>query len=205
MRIDMKQLFFSLCLITMFASCDKVDSPYIEEPQPPGDGVTFIGTQITDSVVDPVGASGSAVQNILLEDYTGFKCTNCPDAHAVSDDLIDLYGDQLSVISIHCTEAFAEPDPGAVFPEPFSQDFRTEAGETYVDQFGIFALPTGIVNRGKYDGFFPVAFEAWEAAVEELSTMTSPVKMEVQNVSFANDTLDIDCTFEFLEDLEEHS
>jgi len=200
----MKQLFYLFGLILLFVACDK-ENPYPEGEEPTGPIIAsepFIGTLITPSTVDPVGASSSVVKNLLLEDYTGFKCTNCPDAHEVADEIRTDHGDQVIVMSMHVSSSFAEPEPGAVFPEPFSQDFRTEAGETYVSQFGIAALPSGIINRRKFDNQLPVSFEAWPGAVDGVIDEPGQVGIEIGNVTFDGDTLDVFCEIEFIEDLE---
>jgi len=200
----MKKLIYFLSVIALFSACDKV-SPYPEgdEPLPPvNSSEPFIGTVITESVVDPVGAAEFVTKNILLEDYTGFKCTNCPEAHEIAEDIRDEHGDEVIVMAMHVSSTFAEPDAGSVFPEPFSQDFRTEAGEEYLSQFGIGALPSGIINRAEQNNQLVVAFEAWPATVGGLIGQFSQVNIEVGEVSFANDTLDIFCDMEFLEDLE---
>ena len=130
----MKNLAFLFGFILLMASCDKVDDPYPEggPTNDPGDGSEpFIGTLVIDTMIDPGMASGLVIKNILLEDYTGFKCTNCPQAHDVADDLRATYGEQLIVMSLHVSESFAGPDPGTAF----DIDLRTEDGEIYFPQF----------------------------------------------------------------------
>lgn len=106
-----------------FAACDMVDPPYIENHQG--------------------GDTGQFVKKVLLEDYTGHNCPNCPAAAVTAGQLKGIYGDQLVVMAVHAG-FFAIPDPSN---PPFSNDFRTPAGNTWNDYFKIKFNPNGLVNR----------------------------------------------------------
>ena len=109
-------------MIALTTSCDKVEAPYTTE----------------HAVV-----KGDTVRKVLLEDFTGHECTNCPEAHKKIEDLQKIYGDRIVVMVIH-TGFFAQPDP----PE-FSYDFTNADG----DAIGVFfgadnaSPPIGMVNR----------------------------------------------------------
>ena len=39
---------------------------------------------------------------VLLEDFTGQRCSNCPTATAVIEQLHEAYGEALVAVGIHC-------------------------------------------------------------------------------------------------------
>src|SRR4051812_5513690 len=85
-------LFFALCapfLILLIASCDKIEAPY-REPVPVND---FCTTGIEDSIPH---------KKVLVEDYTGHLCGNCPAAGIyLNDTLKSVYNHCLVIISVH--------------------------------------------------------------------------------------------------------
>lgn len=125
----MKKLIFSLVIAALaFQSCD-----YVEVPQ--------------QSVQGPTpGDSDEVVRKVLLEDYTGHTCGNCPEAAIVAQNAINTYGEQVVVLSVHAG-FFAEPSSA-----PYAADYRTATGDTYDAFFGISAVgnPNGMVNRMDY-------------------------------------------------------
>lgn len=132
--------FLILGIIIGFASCDYIDEPYTT-------GDIAIITKDT-------------VRKILLEDFTGHRCINCPQAHEViHDDIIKRYGDRAIVIATHAN-FFAKPLPGK-----FSYDFRTIMGEELFDYFGLSDLPIGMVNRTPQVGVtaIPMVYTLWLA------------------------------------------
>jgi hypothetical protein len=100
------------------------------------------------------------VKRVLLEDFTGQKCVNCPKAHEIAHDLQNIYGDdELVVVAIHAGW-FATPAN-----EPFTYDFRTEAGNAYESYFSVQTYPTGMVNRVGSGGNYLIDKDGWGTAV----------------------------------------
>ncbi len=200
----MKRIFVLIApLLLMMYSCDKVDNPYPEDFScNSGNGSSSIGTMITNSIISTELASDAVTKSILLEDYTGFKCTNCPDAHEVAQDIRDTYGDQVKIMALHVTDVFAAPTDGTVYPDPFSQDFRTEAGEIYVSQFGVFALPSGLINRNSSNGFYTIPFASWETEIDARINEMADIRMDIFSAHYSEDTLKVNFDIEFLEALD---
>lgn len=177
--MDLKGLFWILIAGTLFVGCDKNVDPF--------DGTTGGST-------GPDTSSSGVVQKVLLEDLTGFRCTNCPQAHAIADNLADIYGEQLIIVGIHCSLQFAFPtgDEG----EPYSTDFRTEAGETYYEEFGMPGLPTGLVSRRIINNSPIIAPPDWAETVSGIITETPRASLEFENVEYnegnRNVTFDLD-------------
>lgn len=139
----MKKIAFLFVLVFgLTAGCD-----YIDDPIQGGDGG---GGNPTDSLV----------QKVLVEDYTGHKCPNCPDAATEAEDLKAIYGDQVVIVAVHAG-FFASPSTG------FETDFTTPEGDAMNGFFGFAAYPTGMVNRKGYPGQHVLNFQAWPPAVAD--------------------------------------
>jgi hypothetical protein len=121
----MKKYLFITSLIILSNSCDVVEGPYITD---------------SDSYVNPE-------KNVLIEDFTGHLCSNCPQAAREISAIHDVYGDQIIALAIHTSTSFARPYLAS--QTGFQYDFRTTWGEAWDNTFGASAigLPRGMVNR----------------------------------------------------------
>lgn len=80
---------------------------------------------------------------VLLEEFTGQNCPNCPKAHEAIEALQQQYGSSIIPVSIHAGNfGLPEGEYGDVF-----QTFKTPEGDQYASQWGIQAYPSGLVNR----------------------------------------------------------
>jgi hypothetical protein len=131
----MKNIYFTLIfLLSVFlASCDKIDDPYTL----------------------PVPVKAWYGKKVLIEDYTGHKCPNCPGAAVDANNLKNLYGEKVIVLAVHAG-FFAKPAPPTL-PE----DFRTLAGDAWNTFFGFTQYPNGMINRKGYPNTHIAASGDW--------------------------------------------
>jgi hypothetical protein len=161
--------------IASLPSCDIIDEPYLI----------------------PVGGSGPGpdenVRKVLLEDFTGQKCPNCPEAADIAHSLKAIYGEQLVLLTIHAGY-YAIPDGD------FTADFRTTEGTELNTFFEIFANPLGMVNRTEYGGNRVMQTGDWESAVAIQTEQDAMAAITVTNTYTAG-TRKLECTLEteFLE------
>lgn len=144
----MKKIDLILPLLLLFTACDQVKEPI--PPALPGNG----------------GGDGPVRKRVLLEDFTGHKCNNCPAAAATAQQLHDIYGEDLVIVGVHTTATFAAPQPGP--NGSYTTDFRTPAGDAYEQAFGISWLPAGMVNRAEHNSSLLLAHSAWPEAVSNM-------------------------------------
>jgi len=109
-------LWAMLIGLFLFSACDKIDEPYKKEVEA-GDGTP-----------------------VLLEEFTGHKCVNCPAAHIQAEQLMEDNNGKVFVISVHAGY-YASPS------EELPEDFRTNIGDELNTAFGVVANPSGLVNR----------------------------------------------------------
>lgn len=124
-----KKIYLLLGVLPLLASCDNIDEAhrYIEEE------------------------AVEVKRNVLLEEFTGQNCPNCPDGHAVIESLEEQYGDQLIVVSIHAGH-FGIPAPyGLMEPE----------GNDYANYWNVQAYPAAVVDRL----MGPMGMADWSGAV----------------------------------------
>lgn len=112
---------------------------------------------------------------MLLNDYTGVKCVNCPRAAEIAHDLQSVYGEKLIVMSIHA---------GAL-STPFSdsEDFRTEEGNTWYGNND--SNPLGTVNA--VDCSNSLQDSKWETTVAKASLIPQTIEISIDN-SYNADT-----------------
>ena len=129
----MKNLIYSIFIISFISSCDIIEEPYLNNN---GGGVDTTSNQY--------------VKNILIEDFTGHLCQNCPDAARELEAIHDVYGAQIIGLAIHVGNTFARPYP--LSEAKFTYDFRSKWGEELDNFFNITdaGLPKGMINRIDY-------------------------------------------------------
>lgn len=184
-----RSILSALAIIAAFAftTCDKVDLP--------NQGNTGGGGGVTDT-------NDVAVQRVVLEDYTGQGCGNCPGAAVVARQLLQAYPDELIVITVHAGY-FADTAMSGGNPYPTS--FSTPAGEDYNTEWTIDLLgnPKGMINRTEYQGNTALGKDNWSPAVADIigSTPTADVDIET-NFNSGNGEVTVEVDYEFLDDLQ---
>lgn len=101
---------------------------------------------------------------VLLEDYTGQLCVNCPNAVTVIDRIHEVYGDNVVAVGIHGGNLALS---GSVSP----LGLCTAEGDEYYRSAGSPAQPSGRVNRTGS----PVTVDRWQPLVAREIGKTAPV------------------------------
>lgn len=114
----------------------------------------------------------AAKRKVLIEEYTGMKCPNCPKGANIIDSLKLIFGANIISVSIH-SGVYAQPSG------IFITDFRTEAGTAYNSYFGVEAFPTGIVNRNLYNDKLKLDISEWNGAVIPQIINESPLGIDI--------------------------
>lgn len=82
--------------------------------------------------------------NAVLEEYTGVRCTYCPDGHKRAQALADANPGKVVLINVH-TGSYATPAAG--WP-----DFTTTFGNDLASMSNLAGYPAGSMNRFTFDG-----------------------------------------------------
>ena len=93
---------------------------------------------MNDVIVPVDTTTNQFVKNILIEDFTGHLCKNCPDAARELDAIHDFYGSRIIGLALHVGTTFGRPYPTDISVNPdqkFIYDFRTNKGEELDNHF----------------------------------------------------------------------
>jgi len=171
-------LYLMMALAGMLAtSCDKLDAPYANEK------VIVLDTNN---------------RKILLEDYTGLKCVNCPAATAGAEALVELYKGQVILMTVHAGY-FAQPDASG----NYTADYRVTEGVNWFNDFLLVSNPMGMVNRTLYNGKQAIGAGSWAEAVGILAQEKEVALITITTDYTAKNRHHITTTIEtkFLEEL----
>tara|TARA_B100001758_G_scaffold123000_1_gene105790 strand:+ start:2649 stop:3581 length:933 start_codon:yes stop_codon:yes gene_type:complete len=171
----MKNAFLYLIFIAFIGiyGCDKIDNPIppvfgdVDWSLYPGDSNNYLTLYNFDDPSSNWSPNINTSKNILLEDFTGHKCVNCPAAAVIAKQLED---DTLNVVLV---TVHAGPSGNNQLQETdteFTTDFTTDAGDVYTtDMPGMFANPLGTINRNPTGGNNTV----WHAASTWVNTVSN--------------------------------
>jgi len=162
-------------LLFNITSCDIIEGPYLIDNN----------TNTVDT--------NTFVKKVLIEDFTGHRCPNCPAAAEELASLQDFYGDRVIGIAIHpSSPAFSTPSP--LTASSYTYDFRTQFGDDIDNIFEIttVGLPRGMVNRTGFDTQHQLGKDEWSSIVQmELEKAPIFGITLSSNVSNGNGTISI--------------
>ncbi|HLG02517.1 MAG TPA: Omp28-related outer membrane protein [Bacteroidia bacterium] len=150
----MKKYLFPIILsAVVIARCD-----YVDVPRQAGGG-------------GPIPTSDT-IRKILLEDFTGHLCTNCPDAALLLDSIQQAFPHQVIGVAVHIG-FFANTCPGSpncptgVPAGAFAEDFRSPEENSYDQVFDAISwpLPMGMVNHNGFPLNIPTPKSSWASLV----------------------------------------
>lgn len=124
-----KYILFLASIMLLLSACDEI---------PP---------KVTGSMgpVEPNPVEDQQRQ-VIIEEFTGVRCVQCPAGSAFIQDLLGIHGDRLVAVSIHAGD-FSPPYSNSLY------DFRTPEGDqllTYLDE--PFGYPSASVDRKLFPG-----------------------------------------------------
>lgn len=169
----------------MIASCDYVEGPY---------GTSFSGGGGGND-------TGQAISRVLVEDFTGHRCGNCPRATERIEELQNLYGDRVVAVAIH-VGFFATPSSSGLF----TADYRTPVGNELDQHYGnsVAGLPNGLIHRSMANGNGILDVNAWAPKVVSILAQAPKLKLNLQaNFSNANRLASANLEIQALENIQE--
>ena len=130
----------------IFTACEEFETDEILVPLTARE--TQDSTPITQTQNEPA---------ILIEDFTGWNCPNCPDGTSILNSLKETYGERLVVSAVH-QGSFAKPKA-----ENNNLDLRTPYGDELGSKFGLSSWPNAVINRK----IGPLQRGDWETKIQE--------------------------------------
>lgn len=187
--MKIQHFLFLFIALVFVQSCDYVDAPYIQ--------VGANGCTVAEPTFTP---RTNPVRKVLIEDFTGHRCGNCPRAAEKLADIYNNHPDQIVAVAIHSELSgyFTAPLPGT---GKYSYDFRTELGKAIDQKFGVSSagIPNGTVNRKKINNSAVISFTQWENQVNQLLAL--PPDMDIQIKNFFDHTDSSLCSYVYVQAL----
>ena len=121
-------------------------------------------------------APAAVARCILIEDFTGQRCVNCPDATEELETLQKTYGaDTVIVVGIH-----SGPFGVKSMPNPNYQALATDLGDEYYAHWGIEAQPGVMINRHGSPVYDPKQYASFVSTQLKQST---PLSLSIENTN----------------------
>lgn len=113
--------------------------------------------------VEPV----EVAKRVLIEDFTGQRCVNCPNASEMIESLQEQYGEEnVIAVGIH-SGPFSKTASG----RPLS--LWTETGDYYFNSWNIDAQPTGVIDRKTVSS----TYQSWGTIVRDALQASAPLTL----------------------------
>ena len=149
------KLLITLCLaLILVHACDHLD----------------LNERFTPITPDP----SATEKNVLIEDFTGQRCSNCPLAHEEVERLQFAYGrNRVIAVAIHGGPQAVDETSTTV------RGLANEEGKEYNRRLGTFSYPKGRVDRrGEL-----LDIEKWNTSVLSRLSHRPEVKLQITDVS----------------------
>jgi len=137
-------------------------------------------------------------RTVLLEEFTGVRCANCPAGAELAQQLANESGGRVVIISIHSSGAFAIPYSGEV-------DFRTSQGDKIENLLGkASGYPSAAINRNLFDGEQTpiVTSTSWSKHITNQLEEAPTVDIEL-TATLNNGIIEVNCALNILKDIAE--
>lgn len=199
--------------IAVVSSCDKIDEPI--KP------ALLLDTSFYDGnwadYPDPVFVPNTNTdRNVLLEDFTGHKCPNCPAAATEAKIIEAANPTRVFVASIHAgstglgnfqslaLDCGQISNPDGEFCTAFYCAEGIEYGQTFSSGYGFIGNPQGTISRVSFAGSEMFQFKTeWSTRVDEVLT-ANELKINIQaqsNYYPTSNGMYLHVETEFLQDL----
>ena len=110
-------------------------------------------------------------RNVLIEDFTGQRCVNCPTATWQIEQLQEQYGTNAVIaVGIHS-------GPLGFAGNSSNIGLMTDTGNEYYNHWGVEYQPAGVIDRN--GGV--LAYTDWQAKVYEELQKPAPLSLEIEN------------------------
>lgn len=165
----------TLMFAILISACDIIDEPYINQP--------INGDE-----------TGETVQKVLLEEFTGHKCPNCPEGAATAEQLKQAYGNKFIIIAYHAG-FFARTY------NDFPEDYRTVVGNELNSNFNVQNYPAGVINRTEFNSSLVMGNTSWPSATAEIIDNEPRLHLTIEH-TFTSGNLSVTVNAKALSDIE---
>lgn len=175
----MKRLFFTVLSLGFFlVSC--------KETPPP---INYGGAKVVDTTYEDVANIPAAEPHeVLVEEFTGQSCTNCPAAHESLEKIREEHNDHVNIIGLYY-EGISQTKP----PTGYKYDLRQPAAKEIANTVygGVNSIPSAGVERYSPGGSgIKLGQAEWGNAITTRLAVPTPVNMKIESRYNATDRID---------------
>lgn len=162
---------FLVAMILLLGSSCKEVPPFIDYSEP------ILLAKDTTYVVQTLPSPQP--KNVLIEDISGVRCVNCPDAAVTAHEIRDDHPGRVVVMTLHSWKFSG-------FTRPIADTFNTQVATDIIDNLigSPSGLPTGSVDRktytGKTDPLLPPP--TWASFVNDQLNEKSAVNLDLETI-----------------------
>ena len=117
-------------------------------------------------------------RKVIIEEFTGVRCVNCPAGSAEIQNLLSFYGDRLIAISIHAG-FYANPYPESQY------DLSTTEGSSLENFLGLpVGYPTSVIDRKLFQGEPDLQLEgttSWGGYIAQELEEDAKITLNIEN------------------------
>lgn len=170
----MRKILYILTLLPLFFACSHI----ADDEQ-----LIYVAPNLsTPNPEDPT----STIRTVLIEDFTGQKCVNCPLGTEVIEQLQEAYGNRVIAVGIHSGPLGFAGNNTAI-------GLATPIGDEYYNHWQLEYQPVGLIDRHG-----AVNYTDWIAKVREELARESSVRMELEASLLATGEISISVGMEAL-------
>ncbi len=115
--------------------------------------------------------TATIARRVLVEDFTGQACVNCPAATTLLLEQQELYGEErVIVVGIYSGYFGKNPTTGANYP------LTTDEGNYYYDLWGVEVQPSALINRRGVNS----VTATWATAIYNEIMLTAPLELALE-------------------------
>ncbi|MFK7934168.1 MAG: Omp28 family outer membrane lipoprotein [Saprospiraceae bacterium] len=121
--------------------------------------------------------SEDLVRKVLIEEFTGVRCVNCPQGSEEVENLRAIHGDNLIAVGIHAGS----------FSQPYDEstiDFQTEAGDAIINFLGVpLGYPSAVISRTVPEGRtrLQTGQSSWAGLIQQELEKETVIDLKIEN------------------------
>jgi len=167
-----KILIFSLAILALiWVSCTEI-GPYINLNPDVVDTTLIDTSYLATQDIVPMP------KKVLISDFTGVRCPNCPKASLKIHEIDSMYPGKIAALAIHI---FDNP---LALPYSSDADYRTSAGTQIYNNLGkSLGLPSGGINQKMYpsETNILVGIDKWLSYSQQDMLTNSPLNISISS------------------------
>jgi hypothetical protein len=161
----MKKLLIVLSVIALLPSCKEVG---------PDINLHGNGNVVSDTTYIESPISTPELKNVVMEEFTGVRCPNCPQGHQIIATIKASNPGRVVALSLHPINSLGAPYPFS------AQDFRSQKAQSLFDflvQIGL--EPAAAIDRKLFAGESNILLDKNKWSVDVTQQMTQAVPVNV--------------------------